>query len=1577
MKLGLYGGGFKPFTTGHFAKLADAIRDNDKVILFYGIQQQEPPEFYKRSNKKKGIKAGDRRPPRQDFRKIGDTGREYNENIGSKVFKVYEKAFERIPEIEIIPVYSQDIDQDFDKKMTPLNQIFKVLDKFAANPALYEKVSIYGDRESLPRFINYSPIQSLKDSGKIQFGGAIPSSPSDYEGEAFEALMAAGEKEAQSALRDYYLKMDQDISDEELSGRQAIRGTDVRMHASTEAGAEEAMRFLPPFLSQDEKMEIIRILQGEVEREVENVQETFILPIITDSTILRAAARFEVQKSRKSRLVESSSTKKGEDHILGFTEDMNLTFENLRSIINDVFWGRIEHIEEKMDGQNFTFTVNDNGELRVFGKGVSATTLDKGGKNLSDIESAYSGKENLLDAFSSAYSVVEKYILGKDIDTIRRLFKNGRVVVEGQIMTPINPNTIPYTENHVRFVRPFTPDNIDIDQEAYSDIFEDTDIEIQDKKGRSWSFGPVPKLEQTQVDAEEISSKISELESDIENLISGISPPPKTVGDYASYAMESYIENVAPEISLEMLTPDQKRRALERLATGNKSLIGKREIGDSWSEFQKFEKLRTAHVAAAIADLEKIIQKLGTYFFDTLEFALATNEDVVSDLAAEVEKIKRAREADQIVIKNADSGDISDLIDTSWATKLDSSLARVEQMDMFKKAVEGVVLRMPDENGQQIVRKLTGMFTPIHRLVSLFKYPDRYSRQVLSIEDEQQDLTQDERAAINEILSSVLRKINEGGNAFKDSEGNIVTSSEKIPRDVANRILSDLKVNLLDPLGLKFEPVGSTDDSREGRPEAWQPSRMLGDIDILVELPDTLVGETEDQRQQYRDPSLQGLDKKERQKRKSRQRKIERGLASDTHRKDALYVALRNHSYLSDEIVKGVPRVIDSSDGSRILVQDKDTGELYQVDVDLKDSDRSFDDERWERSGGGHGTAKGLYRNLLLSFIAKLKSQEETADLGKNVKITLAIGKGLRKQVSGEDDITVTDPDEYLPILGIDARKNEVRSFEQLVDYMIKNPNDVFLKALAISPQGGQIMPDTFDRYVGRPQMSDQNEIAFSYIRNAIGDSSLQKENYKKSIRNIVRRILSEGTDSPSDFPFVKIVWSEKLKIFSSGKWNLWNERASATADGGKDPEGAEKAVAAMENLIYLGHEGYAVASQEDGGVLIQGKGINAKLDPDEAVEYIIGIRTSSESEDQRLPDVRIRHVAGTKPYDLELASTGEALEVKKMGSRNKLSKLGSATGRLFDRHVKIIRPLRSAGQIAQRFIEEGSVVDEDGVAIIRQINSAPDSFEINDVADAVEIIDYFFNKIRFGNSAKELPGVMIKVEGGQIGAGMARRIKMGDLLNIEDHGNLFEICKKALNSTLGEYSPAKERSKDRSSDSVDVKAFAGPVDYEGKVSLDYFYDELIYKLFDSDSDSSEIDEDLITSYTKSVELIADIFGHLIKINESQGSDVFDDFISDLHYGGFYGVAQDHYYSVPCDSKHLDVYGTTQGFRAVLEMREMPPAGPSIPDVKIKNVPEEEEVDLEIDLENEDPDDTTQDKGEDDRLEIEDQQGDT
>jgi len=262
MKLGLYGGGFKPFTTGHFAKLADAIRDNDKVYLFYGMQQLEPTRYGKKGQP---LKA------RQKFRGIGDTGRTYDEDVAQSIFNIYKTALERIPEVEVVLVQSQakDAQGNLATIRAPVTAIFKTLEDFVDDPGEIEKVTIYGDGDSMRPYMRSPKFKDHVRSGKIQFGGAVPSSPDDYT-EKFDQLMAQGEDEAREALKDFYASKGEEIDDDEVVARQTVRGTQVRNLASSRKTSDQAKRFLPPFLNNDEKDQIIHILAGQEENQMQN-----------------------------------------------------------------------------------------------------------------------------------------------------------------------------------------------------------------------------------------------------------------------------------------------------------------------------------------------------------------------------------------------------------------------------------------------------------------------------------------------------------------------------------------------------------------------------------------------------------------------------------------------------------------------------------------------------------------------------------------------------------------------------------------------------------------------------------------------------------------------------------------------------------------------------------------------------------------------------------------------------------------------------------------------------------------------------------------------------------------------------------------------------------------------------------------------------------------------------------------------------------------------------------------------------------------------------------------------------------
>ena len=45
MKLGLFGGGFKPFTAGHYAKVRYALERCDRVLVFYGVGARDKGEI--------------------------------------------------------------------------------------------------------------------------------------------------------------------------------------------------------------------------------------------------------------------------------------------------------------------------------------------------------------------------------------------------------------------------------------------------------------------------------------------------------------------------------------------------------------------------------------------------------------------------------------------------------------------------------------------------------------------------------------------------------------------------------------------------------------------------------------------------------------------------------------------------------------------------------------------------------------------------------------------------------------------------------------------------------------------------------------------------------------------------------------------------------------------------------------------------------------------------------------------------------------------------------------------------------------------------------------------------------------------------------------------------------------------------------------------------------------------------------------------------------------------------------------------------------------------------------------------
>ena len=128
MKVGIFSGGFKPLTSGHHSKLSLALKENDKVVLFYGIAART-----------KG----------SDFK--------YTKEMAQQVYEIVKPALQREYGDKIIiekplptPIVATfsfigAIKDGEDKERSPVSQ-------WGINPATVEKTTIYGDPESLQQF---------------------------------------------------------------------------------------------------------------------------------------------------------------------------------------------------------------------------------------------------------------------------------------------------------------------------------------------------------------------------------------------------------------------------------------------------------------------------------------------------------------------------------------------------------------------------------------------------------------------------------------------------------------------------------------------------------------------------------------------------------------------------------------------------------------------------------------------------------------------------------------------------------------------------------------------------------------------------------------------------------------------------------------------------------------------------------------------------------------------------------------------------------------------------------------------------------------------------------------------------------------------------------------------------------------------------------------------------------------------------------------------------------------------------------------------------------------------------------
>lgn len=385
-----------------------------------------------------------------------------------------------------------------------------------------------------------------------------------------------------------------------------------------------------------------------------------------------------------------------EAHILNFYEDLDMPLEELKEVIQALLEGNVENVEEKMDGQNLTFTVRD-GKVETFSKGVTWKRLQSPGVKIEDYREKYAHIPSVRDAFIRSHESLQEAV-NQNPSVSERLFQNGKVVIEALTMIPENPNTIVYDSPTIRFVRPYALDPSlggEYDQKAYQEF-----VKIAESIKTPVKLGTVPIIELKKIlNAEEVAIELQEKLSELMQR-SGVDSS-GTVGDV--------IEGLVKEkLRKKGLPEGVVQKAAIRIGRKNKQALSKKDaerFGPGvWEKIQEIES--GPFLDEAIIPLESILQRLATEVFRHAEFVLASNETKSGeDLRGFVKRVKNAAANSKL------------LADPKQAEAIRVALERIGDEEAFEKAVEGIVFRWKGKT-----RKLTGLFTPINKLRGFFAY---------------------------------------------------------------------------------------------------------------------------------------------------------------------------------------------------------------------------------------------------------------------------------------------------------------------------------------------------------------------------------------------------------------------------------------------------------------------------------------------------------------------------------------------------------------------------------------------------------------------------------------------------------------------------------------------------------------------------------------------------------------------------------------------------------------------------------------------------------------------------------------